>query len=114
MIQLDHSIRAFCDDSEGLTRPFSGPPGLQSGYRLRSPCARKSAFHDDHNGWPPAGSDGVESYSCLLAEILVVLPPAALALADIFVILDELDCADEFHHRESKLGFHAKPKRRSM
>src|ERR1700676_131635 len=55
-----------------------------------------------------------DSNSGLLAEILVILPPAALALANGFVIRDELDCADVLHHRESKLRFDAKPERRSV
>ena len=55
-----------------------------------------------------------ESDPGLLAEILVIFPPAALALANGFVILDELDCADVLHHRESKLRFNAKPERCSV
>src|SRR5665213_571231 len=55
-----------------------------------------------------------ESNPRLLTEILVIFPPAALALANGFVILDKLDCADVFHHRESKLRFNAQAKRRSM
>src|ERR1700674_1725033 len=55
-----------------------------------------------------------ESDPRLLAEILVIFPPAALALANGFVITDELDCADVLHHRESKLCFNAKPERRSV
>jgi hypothetical protein len=49
-----------------------------------------------------------------LAEILVVFPPAASASANRFVILDKLECADVLHHRESKLRFNAKAKRRTM
>ena len=55
-----------------------------------------------------------ESDPRLLAEMLVIFPPAALALANGFVILDELDCADVLHHGESKLRFNAKPERRSV
>jgi hypothetical protein len=58
---------------------------------------------------PTCGSD-----PCLLAKILVIFPPAALALANGFVIRDELDCADVLHHRESKLRFNAEPERRSV
>src|SRR5579872_653834 len=57
----------------------------------------------------PGGSD-----PRLLAKILVVFPPAALALANGLVILNKLDCADILHHRESKLGFHAKSERCSV
>jgi hypothetical protein len=46
-----------------------------------------------------------------LAEILVILPQAILALANGFVIFDELDCADVFHHRESMLRFDTKSER---
>src|ERR1700693_5521577 len=55
-----------------------------------------------------------ESDPSLLAEILVIFPPTALALANGFVIRDELDCADVLHHRESKLRFNAKPQRCSV
>src|SRR6202162_4130899 len=55
-----------------------------------------------------------ESDPSLLAEILVVFPPTALALANGFVVLDELDCADVLHHGESKLSFNAKPERCSV
>src|ERR1700676_4737162 len=55
-----------------------------------------------------------DSNSGLLAEILIIFPPAALAVANGFVIRDELDCADVLHHRESKLRFNAKPERRSV
>src|SRR5579863_601642 len=55
-----------------------------------------------------------ESNPGFLAEILIIFPPAALALANRFVILDELDCADVLHHCEPKLRFNAKPERRSV
>src|ERR1035437_301644 len=55
-----------------------------------------------------------ESNPCLLAEILVIFPPAALALANGFVILDKLDRADVLHHGESKLRFNSKSERCSV
>ena len=55
-----------------------------------------------------------ESDPRLLTEILEIFPPAALTLANVFIIRDELDCADVLHHRESKLRFNAKPERRSV
>jgi hypothetical protein len=50
----------------------------------------------------------------LLTEVLIILTPPALALANGLVILDKLYCAYVLHHRETKLCFHAKPKRRSV
>ena len=44
-----------------------------------------------------------ESDPCLLAEILIVFPPSALALADVCVILDELDGANVLDHCETEL-----------
>ncbi len=57
----------------------------------------------------PRGSD-----PGLLAEMLIIFPPAASALANGFIILDELDCADVLHHREPKLRFNAKAERCSV
>ena len=63
---------------------------------------------------PLKTADPSESDPRLLTEILVILPPAALAQTNGFVIFDELDCANVFHHGESKLRFNAKPEWRSV
>jgi hypothetical protein len=55
-----------------------------------------------------------ESDPGLLAEILIIFPPADSALANDFIILDELDCADALHHCEPKLRFNAKAERCSV
>src|ERR1039458_1592757 len=55
-----------------------------------------------------------ESDPRLLAEILIILSPAALALANGCVVLDKLDRADVLHHGESKLRFGSKSERGSV
>src|ERR1039458_8639714 len=55
-----------------------------------------------------------ESDPRFLAEILIIFPPAALALANGCVVLDKLDRADVLHHGESKLRFNAKSERCSV
>ena len=55
-----------------------------------------------------------ESDARLLAEILIVLPPSALAFADVCVSLDELDGANVLDHRETELCLHAQAERRSV
>ena len=55
-----------------------------------------------------------ESDPRLLAEILIIFPPSALAVANVRVIIDEVDCAYVFHHRETKLCLHAQAERRSV
>jgi mannose-6-phosphate isomerase class I len=47
-----------------------------------------------------------ESYPRLLAEILIVFPPSALALADVRVSFDEFEGANVLDHRETELCLH--------
>ena len=55
-----------------------------------------------------------ESDPRLLAEILVILSPAALALANGFVVLNKLDGANVLHHGETELRFDSKSERCSV
>jgi hypothetical protein len=55
-----------------------------------------------------------ESDPRLLAEILIIFSPSALALTDVCVILDEFDGAYVFDHCETKLALHAQAERRSV
>ena len=55
-----------------------------------------------------------ESDPCLLAEILIILSPAASALANGCVVVDKLDRADVPHHGEAKLRFDTKSEGRSV
>src|SRR5579864_6927539 len=55
-----------------------------------------------------------ESDPRLLAEILVILSPAPLALANGFVVLNKFDGANVLHHGESELRFDAKSERCSV
>src|ERR1017187_2441120 len=55
-----------------------------------------------------------ESYPRLLAEILIVFPPSALALADVCVAVNEFDRANVFDHRETELCLHAQAERGSV
>src|SRR5450755_2921110 len=111
----------------GLKCPVGGPleaeghrtlrdfmPAQKSGCSDRGCCDSGHMFFLLFPEHSAGDSSRCESYPRLLAEILIVFPPSALALADVCVSLDELDGANVLDHRETELCLHAQAERRTV